>query len=211
MLIKEITIRHELSRSEAPDDITTILKSYGWKHLGTGFEASVFEHPKCSYVLKIYLKSSLYTLFVSQVQKHNNIHFPKFLSADKKIPGAPNWRCIRMEKLSPLTKEQVLNFYLPEMYFMVEKLLQLGIKRGLAGFNKDLVKIAYEQFGLNWSPFVPDQGKIWKFLNKPSNEWQEAVGVVASLAKEIGEYSLDIHDGNLMLRDKTLVIIDPIA
>jgi hypothetical protein len=63
MLINEITIRQELEGALSPEAVLNILQNYGWHKVGVGAEATIVEHPKFSYVLKIYDTHSKYKFF----------------------------------------------------------------------------------------------------------------------------------------------------
>jgi hypothetical protein len=117
MKIQELELTKNLKRSIYADgnDLAQILSEYGWRVIGYGVEGAVAEHPKKSYVLKLFPTKSKYVEFVEFVQEHqSNPHLPKFSRYVRKVPGT-KFSYVRMEKLNHITLIKLIRRYMPEL------------------------------------------------------------------------------------------------
>ncbi len=210
MNLKELEITKRLKK---PQSLSEVLKAYGWHVLGTGKDATVAEHPKKSYVLKIWARGSLYEKFVPFVQQHSsNPHVPKFSRYIKSVPGT-RYLYVRMEKLNSISNTHLLSTYLRETIYLwlagmkyniidnlewsiesrvLDYLRSLGITQNLEDFEKP----EFEQ-------------KLWREIGMPPETWVTLVDAFMSYSKQLGIKGLDMHSDNLMQRANTLVITDP--
>ena len=101
MKISELDLT-KISRNPSANPIE-IFRRYGWKVLGTGIDGVVAEHPDKPYVLKIFVSSSSYKLFVEYAeQNQKNASVPKFGRTVRTLPGS-QW-CYR-------TDEEITDWY----------------------------------------------------------------------------------------------------
>lgn len=83
------------------NNITTFLGRHGFRKLGSGLNATVFEHPKLDYVLKIFSGvDHCYKSFIKLVNSNPSIYFPKFRGKMMKLTY--EYYAIRMEKLTDI-------------------------------------------------------------------------------------------------------------
>lgn len=170
------------------------LEKCGFKFLGGGSFAIVFEHPDVkNYVVKV---ANIYGLddptleFLEQaIKNRNNVYFPKFhsitLHQTSRYDAGCGYAVIVMERLQdyhPLNKDgSVFEEY--ERFNVCNRLL----------YDCGVIKSSN-------SKFVPTQPKHYK----------KTVNVLRHLFdKFVG--SEDLHPGNVMWRDSQLVVIDPVC
>src|SRR5882757_9527631 len=68
--------------------VVRYLQKYGFKKIGSGGYATIFENPKFNYVLKIFKGDSCYKDYVSYCLKNsNNQYLPKFKGKVIKFPN----------------------------------------------------------------------------------------------------------------------------
>ena len=206
MKIQELELTHDLRNMWRPQDI---LEKYGWKVLGWGVEGAVAEHPTKPYVLKLYSKTSKYSRFVEFVQANQSSpYLPRFGRYVRKLPGS-RLSYVRMEKLNPVSEDELLTTYLPQMAV----LSWLGIQRGIEGVGHRLsfdVDMQVDKKGLSLGDPSTNLDTIQTRLGKVSPEWVRVCGALLNHAGEIGiQGGLDLHAGNFMKRGGVLVIIDP--
>lgn len=197
MQINELEISRKLKRYMMGSDLANLLRQYGWTPLGYGFEAGVAEHPRKSYVLKIFPKNSVYVKFVNMVQQHAmNPHFPKFSRYVKTIPGT-GYSYVRMEKLAPMQVYDLAQF--PSLLCLLDQMW--------AKLNPKELPPYWVRNNVTWEPEsseLPDCNE----LTMPAQE-QEAIQLLGKTLSEIGWDHVDLHAGNFMLRGNTWVITDP--
>ena len=191
---------------------TALASGVVWLLLGMGLEAAVAEHPhRPDYVLKVFPTHSKYTKFVEFVRKnHRNPHLPTFSRYVRPVPGT-TWSYVRMEKLTPVSDEhQLIQQHLPEMV----ALYAAGVKHGLQTVGYRIVELLLSELGgLGYSKH--DLGNpqklddIYEHIGSAPDAWVYAVDQLAQLGNALQMYGLDMHTGNMMLRNHTLVITDP--
>ena len=212
MNLKELTISQQLkSVPEHPRKLMAVLQQHGWTPLGTGIEATVAWHPRKEYVLKIFPDHSKYRYFVEFVQKNqSNPHLPKFSRYVKPVPGT-DYLYVRMEKLSQLSENELIDDYLPYLLFMIQLGNHSGIET-LTGIVKDEVVLKLEQWGFSLED-LGDIGSGDSIYQKaggfPLESWEKIIDALASNSQSLGIQYWDMHGDNFMQRDGTLVIADP--
>ena len=179
-------------------DAEQILNQNGWRVLGRGAEGAVAEHPNKSYVLKLFRKNSLYNHFVNLVQHSNNIHFPFFSRFVKPVPGTM-YNYVRMEKLTPVNSQILLDNFFPELCD-VEYVFPTGFGNSTPAVSlySSVTEIFYDEYNNDFSTVIKDQ-------HQPDQQWVDALESIKKL-----KHPIDFHSGNFMLRGNILVITDPI-
>lgn len=212
MKLSELTLSKDLQHASSAwnhvDILQGILARNGWHMLGKGAEAAVAEHPRKSYVLKIFTSSSKYVKFVQFVQNHSqNPHLPKFSRYVKQVPGT-NFSYVRMEKLSGISKDEIARKYVPYLI----TLAQAGDETRTHILNWNLESKMHEALeAQGWNSQDPvNYDHMYELVGgAPPQDWQDIVHEMATYAKEMGIDSWDLHAANFLLRGETLVIADP--
>lgn len=170
-----------------------ILLKNGFYSMGSGGFGTVWEHPKLSYVLKVFRSDDVgYTSWVNiAIKNKNNPHMPRFISS-RIFHITPEVSTIRMEKLSPVTNKDDIDAITGSFYLLCRRPNE---------FPSELV------INPRWKNIV-DRGD-W-IENHP--EWLNALDIT-KLAINSGnnKFEPDFGGSNIMTRlDGTLVITDPI-
>jgi hypothetical protein len=200
MQINELEISRKLKRGMVGADLANLLTQKGWTPLGFGFEAGVAEHPRKSYVLKIFPKSSPYVHFVSMVQSHpQNPHFPRFSRYVRPVPGT-EYAYVRMEKLTKMLPYDLTQF--PSLLCLIDEMWFTHIPHAQPPY--------WVRSTVSWDPHVADSNGVTD-CNQVSINPQEkqAIQMLSNTLKEIGSDHIDLHAGNFMMRGNTWVITDP--
>ena len=224
-----------------------VLASRGWEVLGSGYEGSVAQHPNKPYVLKLFESDSLYKEFIAFCRaRSGNPHLPRFYTGTEaarmtdaragigeddeprkdprlagmvlELPGRKS--AVRMERLTPITKQLMLFRFRPELYVLYLE----GINHEIHGLTYELsmqlrkrllsiFSVKTDQNG--WlEEFAENRGgwhELWNKLGRsPGENWIRTVIQLMDSAAKLGTPApLDIHEDNLMRRGETLVITDP--
>jgi hypothetical protein len=202
MHITELEISKQL-KSAPIYGLKSIFRKHGWEYLGSGAEASVALHPNKSYVLKVFKSNSKYKLFVKFCAEHeNNPHLPRFSRYVRQIPGTA-FSYVRMEKLQKVTEQQLASTYMSEM----RSLYDVGQAHHIDTIGTSLDDYLIAQWGY-WDTYTADQ--LYAKLDKqPPHSWVSTVQALCEYAQANGMRHMDLHDENFMLRQDTLVILDP--
>lgn len=211
MKITEISTTHafkHLHPDLAPKTLSQVLKTHGWHLLGTGMEAAVAEHPNKLYALKIYPAISKYSKFVDFVQEHPfSPHFPRFSRYERHIPGT-EYNYVRMEKLEHISGELLLKTKMNYLLNMLEVCRHSQV-RPLSSDFLDYMQHEWEKRGLDLDTVDYSSQEYQYWGGHPPQSWHKAIQALLSHSIQIGENFWDMHDGNFMLRNNTLVILDP--
>lgn len=218
MKLNELTITQQMKqaaqdamRTAPPEALKRMLTAHGWRSLGIGVEGAVAEHPKKSYVLKIFTEDSAYRHFVEFVQQNqSNPHLPKFSRYVRQIPGLP-FMYVRMEKLKSISENLLLKKYMNHL-LMLNLMGQMHEMETLPGDLHDTVQEWCGNHGFDLVDLTDSdvQSHIFEAAGGyPPDSWSHVLDLLAlnSLGHEIDVW--DLHAGNFMLRGKTLVIADP--
>lgn len=171
------------------------LYTNGFRPLGSGTFGTVWEHPKLSYVLKVFTSDDIvYSEWITTARQHkNNPHMPQFISP-RLMRVAPGVMAIRTERLTQI--DQKVNAMLPAIDVLVET----------ATIDKrdpsEIIATALSGSGLS-SRFTPllDYCKVY-------TEFLPALDIVCKFARRPG-FRPDIHDENIMMRGPVIVFTDP--
>lgn len=200
MQINELEISRKLKRSMGGSDLANVLHQNGWTPLGHGFEAGVAEHPRKSYVLKIFPKDSAYVHFVHMVQSHpQNPHFPRFSRYVRPVPGT-EYAYVRMEKLTKMLPYDLTQF--PSLLCLLDEMWFTHAPHAQPPY--------WIRSSVSWDPHTVDaEGLIDCNQEAITPQEKQAIQLVSNKIKEIGWHHVDLHSGNFMMRANTWVITDP--
>ncbi len=162
------------------------LLDQGWSRLGKGAYGIVYEHPNFPYVFKIFYNDPDYFKYFNWAKEHqNNPHVPKIKGKYIKINDKTY--AVRMEKLEPL----------PSFDTVLEKYIDPDLQ------SKTKIKINYYR----------NIDKLPLFTNLPylKQNFPELYEVINYITSNFTLLSQDLHGGNVMLRDETIVLTDPVA
>ena len=156
----------------------------GFSHKGMGAYGTVFEKPGYEWLFKLYKNDPAYDEFIRYSKKHaDNPHLPKFYGAKIKINDDTS--CIRTEKLTKLPYDMYRQYM--EYFTAVFAILAERVDPNDSTY--DQLYREYEQF----SRKHPNLFEVLKYIFTES------------------AYYPDLHNGNIMMRGKTLVFSDPVA
>lgn len=198
-----------------PDTVAIFLHRLGWKGLGSGVDATVFQHPHKPYALKVFYEYSQYQHFVRLVQHNSqNPHFPKFSRYIRPVPHT-KMKYVRMELLKPVgTMDKLLHDFLPEVAFLCYQ----GFTRGrvpfsmygyLASYMNKRYNIQGDYLNQKFDPQYWQ--RVFAVVPQASDSWKKACQLTINFLENIPDAELDLHEDNVMLRGTTLVITDPYA
>jgi hypothetical protein len=102
-------------------DVSKQLKELGWKRIGSGAFARVYEHPNYPLVLKIFSsKDSCYIKFLKYVEQHStNPFLPKVRGKLLKLNN--DYYAVRLEKLQPLDISEWEDVYDEMIYELINE------------------------------------------------------------------------------------------
>lgn len=178
--INQSRLLGEVSRPGWYSAIDTLTKA-GYQKLGDGSYASVFGRPDKNYVLKLFdAEDKAYVAFYNLVKNQNNKHFPKFKGQMMRI--AAEYYAVRMERLQPMPKR-------------------------LYGYSSYIIAYTIEDY-VEGDTASAEQIDIIKVLREKQPDFLPACEYVKENLK--GQYYLDFHTNNMMMRNETIVITDPV-
>lgn len=211
MKINEISIDDDIKKMNDLESIKKTFEKYGWIFVGSGMDAVVAKNPQKNYVMKVFLENSNYKYFIQLISTHTNIHFPKLFGNQKQVPGKPKWSFVRIEPLSEIELNSLYSIYLPEITCLYQKTIEHKLPRTIS--KNSLMKLdnkIQQDFGIQlFNSSTMFNSKIWDILAMPSEQWQQACDLLCKNAVDNNISFIDVSSQNFMLRNKTLVIIDP--
>lgn len=158
----------------------------GWKRIGKGAYGLVYEHPNFPYIFKIFYNDPDYFKYFNWATQHqNNPHVPKIKGKYIKINDKTY--AVRMEKLEPL----------PSIDVAIEKYIDPDLQ------SKSKLNMSY----------YSNIDKLSIYTNLPflKENFPDLYDVINYVKTNFSLMSQDFHGGNVMLRDDTIVITDPVA
>jgi hypothetical protein len=204
MNLTELEISDQLKKIGHPASykLHGIMRDYGWKVLGTGFEATVAEKPGKPYVLKVFPKSSKYTQFVKFCQHHSDSpYLPRFSRYVRPVPHT-TFSYVRMEKLKPVREGTLMNSY-AEYLCAVDQVFK-SQDREPTYWNH-----AMSRWELDELPEKHGYTDVAACAQQAPEAWRELIEELVSLMQSENMKQFDLHPENMMLRGSTLVITDP--
>ena len=188
---------NELRLPDTAEEVSEVLKKYGYKRLGNeSAYGMVFHKTGENSVLKLFSKrDKAYAAFVSlAIQHKSNPHFPRFARKVFEIKGT-QYDAVKTELLTESVYPTTL----------ASDMLKLRSYNTKADFEDDIYLKA------SWynctEQELKDKYKKWIEDNK---ELIEAFDIVKNFVAKSKGIALDIHSGNFMMRGDTVVIIDPV-
>lgn len=156
----------------------------GFEYMGSGAYGTVYEKPGYPWIFKLFKDDPAYVEFIEYSKRNaSNPHVPKFKGGIIRINA--DTYCVRTEKLVDLPNAVYQKLF-PE-FEIVNAILN------------DLVEEHDSMYDQLWRRFeqfkraYPDMYEVLEFIFVGSS------------------YYADLHNGNMMLRGKTLVFSDPLA
>jgi hypothetical protein len=204
MNLHELEISQQLQKIGHPASykLHGILRDYGWKILGTGFEATVAEKPGMPYVLKIFPRASKYTQFVQFCQQQaNNPHLPRFSRYVRPVPQT-NFAYVRMEKLKPVREATLMNSY-AEYLCAVDQVFRSEDRESVFWNH------AMSRWDLDELPEKSGYTDVTDCAAQAPESWRQVIESLVQLMHSEGLTQFDLHSENMMLRGSTLVVTDP--
>lgn len=169
-----------------------VLYNNGFRALGTGTFGTVWEHPKLSYVLKVFTADDVaYANWITTAIQHkSNPHMPRFLSP-KPFTIVPGVQAVRMERLSRIDETgysllRQINTVVHEA--TIERVSASDLIASDVIYRRHNGFIAYCKA---YPEFIPALDILVKFVMQPG-------------------YRPDIHDENVMMRGPVIVFTDPV-
>ena len=203
---------NEISRPKLQTVASDILTRAGYIKIGQGHYSNIYHKDGKDYVLKVFDADDIaYRTYLKMIAQYPNEHFPKIYGKPVKVSDRI-W-AVRLEKLTPFKPVTDYTTACIELYLRRRDQYRLN----------DLVDM-----GINLEPtreFSPEEKR--KISKKPLDvgiyynacEFMEEYPdirkacdlIVDHVLNEIDIARVDVKPDNLMLRGKTLVIIDPVA
>jgi len=138
------------------------------------------------------------------------------------IPGT-KFSFVRMEKLDKISEQALMKRYAPEMIFAYLE----GLKFGIPGVREEMYPTIRQKI-IVWGQLMDKtkefrnkfiskltvdnnaRNELWKKLGRsPDESWVSVVRELLPLTSTMKRKGLDLDANNVMLRNNTLVIIDP--
>lgn len=199
------------------------LEERGYTPLGSGEFSMVFTHPGINYAVKVFKNDPAYIRFIRLCLAHqDNEHFPRFRGKLMRIDGGHY--CIRMELLEPLPyslgnqASSVINRYVDSRKTLIdfEPADLAAIKATLndlqnqlvsANLNRESTSTIKSQMRRAEYDIERQERLISDVAFYHANRSLfEAVDLILQISRHF-----DMHTGNILQRDGTIVIIDPVA
>jgi len=166
------------------EKFATELKAAGFKKLGAGIKAIVYEHPQLPYVIKVFNNDPKYFKYFNWARENqDNPHVPQIRG--KYIKINERLYAVRMEKLIPVTRD----------YEFIRKYI-----------DPKIPVVDPQSIFLATMILSP---KNSEFLENNYPKMVEVKSFIHSVVKVGAD---DLHNGNVMKRsDGTLVVTDPLV
>jgi len=178
------------------DKFFKYLEQHGFKRLGYGTFANVYEKPGYPWVFKLFKDDDPYIWYYKYCRANqNNPHVPKIKGNLIKV--SDDTFCVRMEKLTPYPET-------PEY-----KKLYDHIRYTLFKMMDDAYTGIRNPHG--WQPSQKELVMRQEAQDFIKQKYPQLYKVLDALANHGTDWELDLHAQNLMLRGDTVVITDPIA
>jgi hypothetical protein len=169
-----------------------VLYNNGFRALGSGSFGTVWEHPKLSYVLKVFTADDIaYADWIATAQQHkNNPHMPRFVSP-RIVRIVPGVVAIRMERL---TRIDTATYNMLNMINIAVNEAIISRQSASALIASDAhyrMHNGFMTYCRDYPEFVPALDILVKFVMRPG-------------------FRPDLHDDNLMMRGPVIVLTDPV-
>lgn len=167
------------------DEWENIMHQYGFKLLGTGNYGSVYEKPGYPWVFKVFTYDKAYFKYFNYARRNQrNPHLPKIKGNYIRINN--NTFVVRLEKLTPISTEQFRKV------------------SGILDQLTDIIQYNIDEYG-NELDHSPEE---ITFIKKHMDLYE----LMLTLYKtpEFKDLGKDLHQGNIMMRGITPVLVDPV-
>jgi hypothetical protein len=169
-----------------------VLYNNGFRALGSGTFGTVWEHPKLSYVLKVFTADDIaYSGWIATAQQHkNNPHMPRFLSPRlvRIVPGVVAIRTERLTRIDETAYSLLRQINAVVNEAIIERISAGDLIASDVMYRRHNGFIAYCKA---YPEFIPALDILVKFTSQPG-------------------YRPDIHDDNIMMRGPVIVFTDPV-
>lgn len=197
-------------KNKSAGEILKQIKSNGIT-MYRGVYGIVLTHPKWDYVLKLFPKDDCYLEFLNFCKQNTSTHLPKIIKGpmdltpfflDKHNTPVKNlidkYHAVKLEKLTPFPIDENSEIYNAALISCTDMNLHKDYKQGLKDGNTDEVLKAYTKAYKSTKPTK---------LKKYKSFIEVMIKVLDNMNR--GKCKADIHVKNLMMRGKTIVIVDP--
>lgn len=178
----------------------------GWRDIGSGKFANVYEVPGKNYVVKVWTDDEPYEIFLKYILTHPNKHFPKVLGRLKSIPAMykrtdrkETVKMVKLERLEPCPAKT---------YEMVESILRGSrsykhtyyVDKDYQKKDGSIITVKRERFEYHdLSEIFPQTDSIFDVYHTMMEDLDDT------------RCSPDVTNRNIMQRsDGTIVLIDPL-
>lgn len=219
----------DINDNEDFDMVYDRLKANGWKEIGSGSFAKVFEHPEKDYVMKLFT-DQCYLAFLRFLERHqNNPHIVKVKSIDI-IPKGDNVGLVAIEKLKKANFSNWRNNLALSFggYLSSTTIGNRSLETVVDGFMN---KVKKDENSMKQYYVVKNQDTPEKDFRQKISHHDRLLRRVEffiednlPLARALYELSkylemnsnfcrFDLHSGNFMIRPSTgeIVITDPVS
>ena len=178
--------------------VTNLMESKGFRKIGYGSYAAIYQGRRDNTVVKFFEPDNCYKQYVKLITKHQtNPHFPKIkkLVRFKKKPFSGLY-ALKMESLKALTDEEYrenLGFHCYTVTKIQTHPNSLNLSFSIAAHTHKLSV-----------PEIKDKALEWA---KENLDFAKCIDLIAKGMKT--NCREDLHQGNIMKRGSTWVIIDP--
>lgn len=211
MLLQEL-LGVKALKNKTAGQILKQIKAKNGVTMYRGVYGIVLSHPEWDHVLKLFPKDDCYMDFLKFCKTHSSPHLPKVIKGpieltpfflDKNEQPVKNliskYHAVKLEKLAPFPKEQGTEMYNAAFIICTDGNLHAAYRQALKDGNVDAVLKSY-------TDAYKEHGRVTN-LKKYKSFLDMMVKALDSMDK--GKCKPDVHIGNLMLRGKTIVIVDP--
>lgn len=208
MKISEILT--ELTRYDRQYEVESRLSDAGYTHIGSGASANVYTKPDIDYVIKIFdSKDTGYLRFLDLIQKVENVHFPVIRGKPMLINS--NTYGVKLEKLTPFVYEGYYRSLLTYINYFVNEIVY-DYKSTNANYlysKENTLRLTPEKIN-HMNILYDNMAEKWKKFEQQFPELSTAIKLIVKYVLIPLDGRADLHNYNVMMRGKTLVIIDPI-
>lgn len=209
----------EITRPKTRIDGTEAMKRLGWKVIGYGAFADVYEKPGVNYVVKLFTETDTsYMKFIKMVLANPNPHFPKFygkpvplsISNERRSDILPSVKdrysaetgliAIRMERL-----QEFFSSHSGDAAALSEADPETSLFRKFITYY-----ISNQTHHDHVSPET--RAALAEAIDEEYGaDMLRALESIGKMMMENPEISLDLYETNVMMRGSTIVITDPVA
>lgn len=175
----------EITLPDFPQDAGQRLRAAGYKQIGDGSYAEVYQKPGSPYVLKLFSDSDkAFLAFVALAKAHPNPHFPVFRG--QLITASDNYYALRMELLTEFPDNLIDPVLWPIHSYM------FGIGKNPESYP--FLQTSQYQEHIHWIEDHPSVKQACDLMHRYLS----------------GQFTFDLKADNVMMRGDTIVFVDPV-